>query len=97
MIASSVSNHALTGETTMQEHTFRATALPKTYGDNKHMYETICIATKRTYNAAKHYIHEYTREADKPRIVHMRASDITPDYYSVMVRVRVTDRYSKRF
>jgi len=60
------------------------------------MYQQVCVTTKRSYNAAEDYIrsmfrHDNLTEKDKPRIVRIDATNVTPHYYSVMVRMHVAD------
>lgn len=61
------------------------------------MYQTICMTTKRTYNQADQWLREQYRkrfitEDDQPKIIHIDATDLTPAYYSVMIRVSIEDR-----
>lgn len=63
------------------------------------MYQHIATKTFRSYGTADQYIRDmyrkgYIVEDDMPRVVPVEASDKTPRYYSVMIRVHVADERS---
>lgn len=61
------------------------------------MYETVCTKVTRTYGQADQWLRDqyrrrYITSNDQPKIIHINATNLTPNYYAVMVRVHIADR-----